>query len=177
MENINNINNVISIISEQGIKKEDILAIFLHGSSTAPYLNASRDFDFIVVVSNGTAIHKTFIKNKNIEIFIYSYNTFISNYCSLNNRILPHYCYTKLLYNTNIKNWPLPFNKKDPKIIKAILEEFINHYIGDRQYYIKEDKYLYWFLIWAKDLGCNISIEEIKKVYINFGQANRDKYK
>ena len=168
------------IIKEEisnGISKEHILAIFLHGSATMPYIKInSRDIDIIVVTNNSTKINKTFIitkfNNIKIEIFTYNYETFITKYCSLNNNVLPHYCYIKLLYtNGIIKNWPAPFNKKEPKIINAIIQEFLTKKSE------KKAKYFYWFLVWAKDLGANIAATEIIKAHDKPALIERDNYK
>lgn len=178
---IKNKDQVIDFIIKEeisnGINKEHILAIFLHGSATMPYIKInSRDIDIIVVTDNSTKINKTFIitkfNNIKIEIFTYNYGTFITRYCSLNNNVLPHYCYIKLLYTNNIiKNWPVPFNKKEPKIINAIIQEFLTKKSE------KKDKYFYWFLVWAKDLGANIAATEIIKAHDTPALIDRDKYR
>lgn len=182
---LENKNQIINFIIEKEIAnnvgKEHILAIFLHGSSTMPYIKVNnRDLDFIVVTDNSARINKTFIVTKfgkiKVEIFTYNYETFITSYCSLNNRVIPHYCYIKLLYTNNIiKNWPIPFSKEDPKTINAIIQEFLNNAINIKCE--KKDKYFYWFLVWARDLGANITLEEIAKAHDKPELIDKNKYK
>lgn len=182
---IKNKDQIINFIIEKeianNIGKEHILAVFLHGSSTMPYIKINnRDLDFIVVTDGSTKIDKTFISTKfekiKIEIFTYNYETFITSYCSLNNRVIPHYCYIKLLYTNNrIKHWPVPFDKKEPKIINAIIQEFLSKVADTR--FEKNDKYFYWFLVWAKDLGANITTTEIIEAHDKHDIIDKSKYK
>ena len=182
---IENKDQIINFVIEKeianNIGKEHILAIFLHGSSTMPYIKINnRDLDFIVVTDSSTKIGKAFISTKfekiKIEIFTYNYETFITSYCSLNNRVIPHYCYIKLLYTNNIiKHWTVPFDKKEPKIINAIIQEFLSKVADTR--FEKKDKYFYWFLVWAKDLGANITAAEIIEAHDKPDIIDKSKYK